>query len=263
MRYTHFIKQIDHKPDRERLASITGWLQQRGVAYRIQPYATGANLVVDLGEAHKRMAIGSHFDIVEDSGGANDNGSAIAVCLNIIERFIQNPPHHTGIRVFFFDEEENGLKGSAAYTRQYGVADLTGLLNLELVGVGDKFAVWPVNAKSTGPLLEAFEQSAQKAGIGATRFDNIITNTADHLSFRKAGLADAFTITCITDKDLQAAAAYYAAMRQGIGADKLRTILSQAPVFTHYHQPTDTWDKLDEKAIERTAATIWDTISAP
>jgi Zn-dependent M28 family amino/carboxypeptidase len=260
MLYTHFIQQLDHKSDRERLNSIIGWLQQRGVAYRTQPYASGTNLIVDLGDAHKRIAIGSHFDIVEESGGANDNGSAIAVCLNIIDRFIQNPPVNTGLRLFFFDEEESGLKGSAAYTRQFGVADLTGLLNLELVGMGDKFALWPINAKSSGPLLETFEQAAKKAGISATRFDNIITNTADHVSFRKAGLADAFTITCISDKDMQTAAQYYTAMAKGAGAHQLQTIISQAPVFAHYHQPTDTWDKLDENAIIKTAAVIWDTL---
>ena len=261
MQYTDFIKQLDHKPGRERLERIIAWLEEHRVTYRRQEYATGTNLVVDLGASPLRLGIGSHFDIVQKSGGANDNGSAIAVCLNIIGQFNQKGHTGMGLRIFFFDEEETGLKGSAAYTHQYGIADLTGLLNLELVGMGDKFALWPVNQQHAGSLLRAFERAARKNNVQSTRFDKIITNTADHLSFRNAGLADAFTITCISDKDLSAAGRYYNALEGGAGHDALFDILSRAPVFTHYHQPTDTWEKIDEGAILMTANTIWDTIT--
>lgn len=260
MPLTDFIRQLDHKSNSQRLLLITGWLKARQVPYHTQTYATGTNLIVDLGDAPKRTAIGSHFDIVQHSGGANDNGSAIAVCLHLIEKFIAGPLTDAALRIFFFDEEETGLKGSAAYASRYGVADLNGLLNLELVGAGDKFALWPLNAGSTGRLLETFEQSAAKAGIDAIRFDNIITNSADHVSFRRAGLADAFTITCISEDDIKAAGLYYAALARGAGADKLREILSRAPVFAHYHQPTDTYDKIDEQALLRTAGVIWNVV---
>lgn len=260
MPYTDIIKQLDHQSNSRRLLRIAGWLQERQVACRTQSYATGTNLIVDLGHAPKRIAVGSHFDIVKNSGGANDNGSAIAVCLCIIEKFIADPLTETSLRIFFFDEEETGLKGSTAYTSQYGVADLGGLLNLELVGRGDKLALWPLNAKSGGRLLEAFEQSAAKAGTAALRFDNIITNTADHVPFRRAGLADAFTITCISEEDIKAAGLYYAAMSRGAGVDKLREIISRAPVFAHYHQPTDTYEKIDEGALTRTAGIIWNVV---
>jgi len=261
MRYTDFIKQLDHKPGSQRLELIIAWLEERQVVYRRLGYASGANLVVDLGASPLRLGIGSHFDIVQKSGGANDNGSAIAVCLNIIERFSQKGHARMGLRVFFFDEEETGLKGSAAYIQQYGVADLSGLLNLELVGMGDRFALWPVDQQHRGALLKAFERSARKNNIDAIRFDKIITNTADHLSFRNAGLTDAFTITCVSAKDLEAAGRYYTALERGAGHDALVEILSRAPVFTHYHQPTDTWDKIEEHAIVMTANTIWDTIT--
>jgi len=261
MRYTDFIKKLDHKSRRERLEMVFAWLDEHQVAYRRQEYPGGTNLVVDLGAFPLRLGIGSHFDIVEESGGANDNGSAIAVCLNIIGRFKEKGHDGMGLRIFFFDEEETGLKGSAAYIQQYGVNDLTGLLNLELVGMGDKFALWPVSPQHAGSLLRAFERCARKNNIDAIRFDKIITNTADHLSFRDAGLADAFTITCISAKDLEAAGRYYKALERGAGRDLLFNLLSQAPVFAHYHQPTDTWDTLEEGTILMTANTIWDTIT--
>ena len=260
MKYIEFIKKLDHKPNRQRFELIIAWLDQHNIIYRRQEYATGVNLVVDLGDGPQRIGISSHFDAVHGSGGANDNASAIAVCLDMIERFTAGKANTPGLRIFFFDEEENGLKGSTAYTMQYGVADLLGLINMELVGMGDKFALWPVNQKYTGRLLRAFEQCAAQKNISATRFDKIITNTADHRSFRHVGLRDAFTITCISDKDIKAADLYYKALQQGLPTAALYDILGQAPVFKHYHRHTDTWDKLADNAMAMTAGAIWDTV---
>jgi len=262
MNHIDLIKQLDFKPDHERMEIIAGWLTQYGVPYRVQKYPTGTNLVADLGITEKRIGISSHFDRIPESPGANDNGSAIAVCLAIIKTFLEKNSDGIGLRVFFFDEEETGLKGSAAYTQQYGVGDLIGLINMELVGIGDKFAIWPVDQRSSGRLLETFERCAKARDIAARRFDKIVTNTADHLSFRKAGLADAFTITCISDQDIEAAGRYYIAMEQGAGTGTLMKILSQAPIFLNYHQPGDSYDKIDEKAVSMTARVLWDTVTS-
>ncbi|HEY4149941.1 MAG TPA: M28 family peptidase [Chitinophagaceae bacterium] len=260
MKYIDFIKQLDHRPDHERLEIIIAWLQQHGIPFRRQDYRTGSNLVIDLGAWPRRTGISSHFDKIEESGGANDNGSAIAVCLGIIERFMEKKDETMGLRIFFFDEEENGLRGSAAYTRQYGIADLTGLINMELVGMGNKLALWPVNQKDKGTLLQAVEQSATRQHTQAIRFDKIITNTADHLSFRNAGLADAFTITCISDDDIKAAHLYYKALQQGADTMTLHGILHRAPVFAHYHQPSDTFEKLEERTLAMVAEVIWNAL---
>ena len=261
MRHLDLIKKLDYKSDRERLQLIIAWLDHHPVTYRLQEYDSGTNLIVDLGHSLKRTGISSHFDIVERSGGANDNGSAIAVCLNIIERYIQKGDHSKGLRIFFFDEEETGLKGSEAYIEQYGIADLTGLINLELVGMGNKLALWPLNQSYHGKLLTSFEQSARAENTAAIRFDKIVTNTADHLSFREAGLTDAFTVTCISDEDIQAAELYYKALQRNTTGVSLYDLLHRAPVFMHYHKPSDTWEKLEESAMERVASVIWRTVA--
>src|SRR5262249_7803418 len=144
------------------------------------------------------------------------------------------------------DEEENGLRGSSAYVKEYGVADLTGLINMELVGLGDRFALWPVPKGIHGRLLDGFEISAAAHQIKSDRFDRIITNTADHEPFRKAGLFDSFTITCISSKDEQIAHRYYAMLNFGASRQELEIILSQAPIFEHYHKSTDTFENIHE-----------------
>jgi Zn-dependent M28 family amino/carboxypeptidase len=261
MKLLETVKLLDGQPNATRRALITAHLDALGVRYVAQPYATGTNVFVDLGRAASKIGVGTHFDRVPISAGANDNGSAIAVGLDIIRKH-QEVGSEVGVRVFFFDEEETGLQGSRAYVAHYGIKDLAGLLNLELVGMGDTFALWPVDAARSGPLLRAFEAVARQQQVGCHRFDQLVTNTADHVPFRQAGLPDAFTITCITDQDMATAQHYFQAIERQATPARLLEILTQAPLFRHYHQPTDTYEKLSEAALARTSAAVWETILA-
>lgn len=254
------IQQLDHLQNHERREIIVEELEKLRVEFYLHRYSTGINVIVNLGKAKSAIGVSSHYDKFEDSGGANDNGSAIAVCLNIIEKYKASPTDF-GIRVLFFDEEETGLKGSTAYVKEFGLQGMVGLINMELVGIGDKLALWPVNSETKGSILERFESVANHMQIHSHRFDQIITNTADHLPFRKAGLKDSFTITCISDRDIEIAQHYYKALELGVDRETLAGILLQAPVFANYHAPTDTFDKLSEETIGMTSSVIWETIS--
>jgi Zn-dependent M28 family amino/carboxypeptidase len=260
MEHKQFIQQLDDKPNYERLDIIVKHLDILEVDYQKHEYSTGTNLIVDLGKNEKRVGVSSHFDRVQNSAGANDNGSAITVCIDIIKKFKELGNSDLGIRVFFFDEEETGLKGSTAYIKEHGTKDLVGLINMELVGLGDKFALWPVNENSNGALLSSFEAASKERKITSRRFDQIVTNTADHLPFQKAGLQDSLTVTCISDQDIATAQHYFNALKFGLDKEALFKILASAPIFEHYHRPTDTYDRLNEDSILMTSATVWDTI---
>lgn len=262
MMYRQFIQQLDNKSNLERLDIIIRQLHNLEVSYQKQEYSTGTNLIVDLGQAEKRIGVSSHFDRVQNSAGANDNASAIAVCIDIIKTFKNSTNNDFGLRVFFFDEEETGLRGSTAYVNEHGIKDLIGLMNMELVGLGNKFAVWPVNENTSGEILTSFESVSKQKKIVTKRFDRIVTNTADHLPFQKAGLKDSFTITCISDKDIETAQHYFKAMEFEVDKQTLSDILSAAPIFEHYHKPTDTFDRLKEDSMLMTSVTIWETITA-
>ena len=260
MKYIELIKHLDNKSNFERLYIIVKQLDSLKVDYQKHEYPTGTNLIVDLGQHKNRIGVSSHFDRVQDSAGANDNSSAIAVCIDIIKKFKESGNRDLGIRVFFFDEEETGLKGSTAYVKEQGTKDLIGLINMELVGLGDKFALWPVNESSSGQILTSFESASKERKITSRRFDQIVTNTADHLPFQGDGLQDSFTVTCISDKDIATAQHYFNALKFGLDKEALFKILASAPIFQHYHRPTDTYDRLNEDSIRMTSATIWDTI---
>ncbi|MGB0522191.1 MAG: M28 family metallopeptidase [Flammeovirgaceae bacterium] len=259
MKLLKIVQSLEALSNEDRLDCILTYLKEFDVPYQIQDYHTGANVWT---ESAKKPYIGisSHFDVVPNSPGANDNASAIAVCLEIIRRYKNSEFSNFGLQVYFFDEEETGLKGSKAYVEEYGIDHLLGLINMELVGMGDQFALWPLTNHDYGKILQCFEQVADGRKLKARRFDKIVTNTADHVSFREAGLEDVFTITCISDRDLEVAQHYYKAMEFEVDVSTLKSILRDAPLFEHYHQPTDLAQHLSEASLEMTANTIWETL---
>lgn len=263
MNLLEIVEKLENKTSTQRFEIMTQMLAEMGISYFVQVYKTGKNIIIKSKNTTKKyIAIGSHFDVVPRSGGANDNATAMVVCLNILVRAKQHQFKNFQIAGFIFDEEETGLKGSKAYTQEFGIADLEGVINLELVGQGDKFALWSLNETNKGKILETFEHISKKNGIFSQRFDRIVTNLADHLSFTEAGLDDVFTITCISDKDLEVSVEYYKAQEKDdmFAWLALSEILKKAPLFQHYHQPSDLSVHLSEQTLQMTANNIWETL---
>lgn len=262
MDYINFIKSLDFQPSHKRQAIIIEWLNDNSIDYRTHVYATGKNLIVDIGGG-PWIGVSSHFDRVDTTAGANDNSSAIAVCIGLISRLSKtNSQLGVGVRLFFFDEEENGLRGSSAYVNDYGTNDLIGLINMEMVGKGEMIAIWPVDHASQTPILDAFESMASLQNVISLRFDRIVTNSADHVPFIKDGLNDTFTVTCLSKEDLLVSEKYFHALKHGTNPNDLFEILSSAPLFNHYHQPTDTFEKIEERSLQMVVDVIQKTIEA-
>lgn len=254
------IQNLEGKSTRDRFAWITQFLDRHHISYTLQPYSSGENILVKPRSRKPLVAISSHFDVVSRSPGANDNASAISVCLSILQQLQQHTFTHFDVAVFFFDEEEVGLRGSKAYVHQFGIRELRALFNLEMVGQGNQFALWSLNNTSVNKAADTFTTIAKSLQIDTHRFDQIVTNAADHQSFRKAGLQTAFSITCISDKDIEVANHYYKAQEFDVDKDTLREILAEAPLFRHYHATSDLSVHLSEESLQMTAKTLWNTL---
>ncbi len=172
-----------------------------------QPYAqanlTGTNIVVTIPGADpgaETVVLGAHYDTVEGSPGADDNGSAIATLLEAARIFSsQQFPGKASpsqpdtvklpntLKLVFFDQEEqqidgSGLLGSLAFTeRAENMARVKGAVILDMVGYACHTAgcqSYPMNLPlsnlpETGnflvvlgqsthtDLIDAFVQSAQ------------------------------------------------------------------------------------------------------
>ena len=273
------VQQLENKTDQERFKFILHFLRKNEINYQLHNYKTGKNIIIKTSHNNEDsskpyIGISSHFDVVPLSGGANDNATSIVVCLDILMKiknevkqnpsFLENLPFD--IIVFIFDEEEKNLLGSRAYVQECGrhqiqKGKLIGLINLEMVGQGDKLALWNLdNTIQAGKVLATLEETAKEGGIFTKRFDKIVTNSADHVSFKNAKLEDAFTITCISQKDIQVSYQYYEAQSNGASIFTLMEIINQAPIFQHYHKPTDLSEHLNEESMQRVSNLIWKTL---
>ena len=57
------------------------------------------------------------YKVLNESPGVNDNGSGVAVILEVAEIFSKKPPRYLTLAFAFFDAEEIGLQGSSAYVK--------------------------------------------------------------------------------------------------------------------------------------------------
>ena len=101
---------------------------------------THQNLVLDLpGQTDRGLVlVGAHYDAVPGSPGADDNGSALAVLLELARAFSTTPARRP-IRLIAFDLEESDRAGSRAYAedlRRRGES-LALMISLEMLGYRD------------------------------------------------------------------------------------------------------------------------------
>ncbi|MEM8890620.1 MAG: M28 family peptidase [Bacteroidota bacterium] len=259
MKLIEIIAQLENLKDRERYDWIIKYLMSHQIKPSIHSYSTGKNIFIK-SRSYPFIGIGSHYDTVPITPGANDNASAIVVCLELAKRLKKNPLKNLGCEIYFFDEEEKGLLGSMAWIAEKGLKGMLGFLNMEMVGSGNQFAIWPVKEEDKTPLLMSFERSAKKLNIPTHRIDRIVMNTADHESFNISGMKDAFTISCICDKDLEVAYHYYRALEFDVSQQTLYEIMSEAPIFEHYHQASDRSINLSEDSLQMTVNAIWESL---
>ena len=216
-------------------------------AYKLTSGEEVANLEVLIPgkDSGKSLVIGAHYDSVEQCPGANDNASGAAAVLELAVRF-KNKPAAVNLRFVLFVNEEppyfrTPQQGSAVYVKHAAarVEKIVGMLAIETIGYfsdtpGSQQYPFPFSLiyPSTGnfigfvgnlssglfvrKVVRAFRKHAQlpSEGVAAPSFIPGI-DWSDHASFWDAGIA----AVMVTDT---------------------------APFrYPHYHEPTDTPEKLD------------------
>lgn len=120
--------------------------------------------------------IDGHFDTVNDSPGADDNGSAVAGMLEVL-RVLAPYRFNKSVRYIGFDLEESGLLGAFDYNNN-GIPDgetTKGVFNLEMIGYYSEEAnsqVFPNGFELLFPEAQAMLEADDYRG-------NFITNIGD------------------------------------------------------------------------------------
>ncbi|MEM1186388.1 MAG: M20/M25/M40 family metallo-hydrolase [Planctomycetota bacterium] len=134
---------------------IEGWL--RALGHKVHTQAVvwplinrnasepirGNNLWIDI-EGTKTpnevIIIGAHYDAVDGSPGADDNGTGTVAAMEVARALTGRPMDRT-VRVMFYTAEEIGLIGARAYAQEIakpaieaGEEQIIGMVSLEMLG---------------------------------------------------------------------------------------------------------------------------------
>lgn len=228
-------------------ASFVGaGLTPQRVSYELRGRACH-NIEVEIrGSSPEILVIGAHYDSVFGCPGANDNGSGVAALLALARRFAGKPAGRSLRFVAFVNEEppyfQTEEMGSFVYAKRCKERGdrITGMISLETIGY---FSDAPGSQKYPSPVLGFFYPSKGNfIGFAANTSSRSLLRTTV-AAFRKAGR-------------LPCQGAALPAAIPGIGwSDQWSfwqcgypaiMVTDTAPFrYPHYHEPTDTADKLD------------------
>jgi Peptidase family M28 len=247
---------LEGRSNGEREAAVARWLRARGVPFVGERFETfegrGENFCVDVGRGDRALVLIAHHDAVPGSPGANDNAASVAILLALLERWATREPP-VRVRLLFTACEELGYLGSRAWVRAHGVADVIGVLSLEMPGVGDSVAVWDATAET--PFLAAVRRALEGLGLRADESYHVVGRIpifgSDHRAYAAAGVP-AYGLTSIPT-------AHADALRQFVFHPvraTLRSTVRRPPPFDTYHTARDAGTTLDVTALARVAEVV-------
>lgn len=106
------------------------------------PTPVYSHTFVKQGKSSARILIGAHYDCV-DTNGCEDNGSGVAVTLELARRFANTETNLTLEFAFWDGEETLGSAGSRSYiTQSPDLRSVMLVINLDSVGAGDYLYVY-------------------------------------------------------------------------------------------------------------------------
>ena len=182
---------------------------------------------------------GMTADLGPYSPGANNNASGVGCLLTLAERIHSEPLKHTEVHLAFTGCEATGCVGLLELLHMHGESLKDALwLDLEMNGIGDHLVYLNregmLRKRHIVPVIEtALNQAADQAGIPLETLD--------------AGSLEFFT---------EAGALW----EHGYVAACLVSMPAGKPSLPEYRRPSDTLDRLDPAALDRSHRLVWQLI---
>jgi Zn-dependent M28 family amino/carboxypeptidase len=244
----------------DRARVLEAVLQARGVPVTRKPYRTlegaGVNLFAEVGGGPRTLLLAAHHDAVPGSPGANDNAAAVGILVGLWARLAADPPRRLRVRLAFFGGEERGMLGSRVYARTADLADLVGVVSLELCGIGDALALWDVTpALEATPLVCAWVAVAEALGYRRDETYHLAAPVpvfgSDHRPLTDRGVPGV-GLTVVPTTAAPALRAFIYGGLRGVLVPPAR----RPPPFRTYHTGGDTAETLEPAALARVEALL-------
>lgn len=255
-----YVRLLEGRSNALRQAIVGRWLAAREFPVERIPYSTfegrGENVAVDLGGGAPTLILIGHHDAVPGSPGANDNASAVAILLTVLERLSADPPRRFRVRVLFTGGEELGYLGARCYVKTTPLERVIGVLSLELCGIGDSPAIWDAAPPyDAGPFLARLCGVLEEMGYRRDESYHVVGRIpvfgSDHRAFA-ALRVPAFGLTMVPGAEVES-------LRQFIRSplrSAFRQLVRRPAPFHTYHTAGDRLDTLEVGAMERAAAAL-------
>jgi Zn-dependent M28 family amino/carboxypeptidase len=242
-------------------AYIQKQLEQCGYQVTKQEYIVKAKTVANLEaiirgnkSADENVIVGAHYDSVVGSPGANDNGSGVAAALELARSMKPAKPKRTIRFVFFVNEEppyfQTPTMGSYVYAQK---------LKKQNIHISSMMAIETIGAYSDAPGSQQYPSGLAALYPNKGNFISFVGNTESRPLVQAA--IEAFRKTTQFPSEALSAPASL----PGIGWSDQWSFWQQgypgimvtdtAPFrYVHYHEPTDTPDKLAYNHMARVVA---------
>jgi hypothetical protein len=250
-----YVRLLEGLPNSQRQATLGWWLASRGFHVERRPYSTfegsGENFTVDVGNGSRALILIGHHDAVPGSPGANDDASAVAILLTVLERLSSDPPRSLRVRALFTGGEELGYLGARCYVRTAPLDDVVAVMSLELCGIGDNLVIWDaVPPFDAGPFLTRLCGVMEELGYRRDGSYHVVGRIpvfgSDHRAFLSRGVP-AFGLTVVPGREAESLRRFvFSPLRSAF-----RQIVRRPPPFHTYHSAGDSLETLEAGAMER------------
>lgn len=257
------IKQLEKMTNKERTDYVKQVLGRMDVAYSVQPFrqrvVKGENVIVEqfCGDSPRQLLLTAHTNKYFSSPGANDNASGVAVLLEIINHLKQRNPKKTiGIKVVFFDHEDGLaiLDGSSYFVNHTDLSNITFVLNLDGVGIGNSFTLSPkIASETSNHYINSILQFLNGKNINYFSFDLPPLMVEDHMPFLQKNIA-ALSINLMPEQDVE----YLKSVSNKSWMHKLKIGIQYRGanrknhpmvIMRHRHNELDTSEYIQEKSL--------------
>lgn len=208
----------------EARAYILQELAQLGLDAQVQETPLAENIMARLtgtGRTGRAILLACHYDTVEGSPGAADDGSGVAVLLETLRALKSGAPPSNDVIMLFTDGEERGLVGAKAFAYSHPWAkDVALVLNFEARGTAGTSLMFETSAEN-GRLVRDFASAAPRpvAYSLSRELYELLPNKTDLSVFKDAGMSGL----------------NFAFIQNGA---------------TDYHSPLDNLERLDERSVQ-------------
>ncbi len=255
-----YVRLLEGRSNRARQEILGRLLAARGTPFSRLPFATfegrGENFVVEVGRGSRTLILVGHHDAVPGSPGANDDGSAVAILLDLLDRLAHDPPRRLRVRLLFTGGEEIGYLGARSYVKTVPLDGVVGVLSLELCGIGGVLTIWDaVPPAARAPVLLTFSSALEELGYRKDESYHLVGKIpvfgSDHRAFAAVGLP-AFGLSVVPSCEVDGLRQFIFNPVRAL----FRQLVRQPPPFDTYHTVRDRSSTLEPAALDRVSGAL-------